>query len=247
VDAGAPSCGNGVTEPGEQCDFGVKNSDRPAFTVTQVLSGIVTAVVPIDRVVSAPTFYGLSSASSHTGLEALVTSRVYLYRDTTTGILSLVMHHGIDRNTSGQSQPPGHVVFDIAPLPIGSVVAVTDDSPTEFFMSSPTSAHGAWNFQNNSDGAVLSGLPMPASFSFTITSQFQQGITAWQFVDGSLGIIDLPLSSSIVITAFDSASICRTNCTIPRCGDGIFDGGEVCDDGNVVDGDGCSADCRALR
>ena len=29
------------------------------------------------------------------------------------------------------------------------------------------------------------------------------------------------------------------------CGDGKAEGGEQCDDGNTVDGDGCSADCRA--
>jgi cysteine-rich repeat protein len=28
------------------------------------------------------------------------------------------------------------------------------------------------------------------------------------------------------------------------CGDGILDGGEACDDGNVVDGDGCNSSCR---
>src|ERR1700689_5033658 len=27
------------------------------------------------------------------------------------------------------------------------------------------------------------------------------------------------------------------------CGDGIIEGNEVCDDGNTVSGDGCSADC----
>jgi len=29
------------------------------------------------------------------------------------------------------------------------------------------------------------------------------------------------------------------------CGDGVIDPGEVCDDGNVTDGDGCSADCHS--
>jgi len=38
---------------------------------------------------------------------------------------------------------------------------------------------------------------------------------------------------------------CRVNCTPLRCGDGIQDTGEVCDDGNVVSGDGCSADCKS--
>ena len=33
--------------------------------------------------------------------------------------------------------------------------------------------------------------------------------------------------------------------TRARCGDGIREGGETCDDGNVVDGDCCSADCTS--
>jgi cysteine-rich repeat protein len=233
-----------VVEPGEQCDLGAGNVDRPAFVVTQ---GGSVSVAPIDRVVSASLFYGLSSASSHTGLEVVSTSRIYLYRDATTGILSLVMHHGIDRTTSGQAQPSSRVVLDITSLPVQSVVAVADDAPNEFFKGSPTSAHGDWDFQNNSDGGVISGLPMPASWVITIAPQFQQGIGSWQYLDGSLRALELALSAPVTITSFDSPSPCRANCTVPRCGDGILDGGEVCDDGNVGGGDGCSADCKALR
>jgi cysteine-rich repeat protein len=36
---------------------------------------------------------------------------------------------------------------------------------------------------------------------------------------------------------------CRSNCELAHCGDGTVDGGESCDDGNVNDCDGCSADC----
>ena len=32
-------------------------------------------------------------------------------------------------------------------------------------------------------------------------------------------------------------------CALPACGDTIVQTGEECDDGNVVDGDGCEADC----
>ena len=44
----------------------------------------------------------------------------------------------------------------------------------------------------------------------------------------------------------------KTNCTYTPCGNGIFDGvsvpkgvvvAEQCDDGNIVDGDGCSSTC----
>lgn len=39
---------------------------------------------------------------------------------------------------------------------------------------------------------------------------------------------------------------CRTDCSLPSCGDDVIDPGqnETCDDGNVVDGDGCSASCE---
>jgi cysteine-rich repeat protein len=36
---------------------------------------------------------------------------------------------------------------------------------------------------------------------------------------------------------------CRPNCQARRCGDRIVDESEVCDDGNVVSGDGCAAGC----
>jgi cysteine-rich repeat protein len=41
------------------------------------------------------------------------------------------------------------------------------------------------------------------------------------------------------------ADHCRHDCTLPRCGDGVVDPGEgeECDDGNLVDGDGCDSDC----
>lgn len=51
--------------------------------------------------------------------------------------------------------------------------------------------------------------------------------------------------NSLTLQAFNTPSSCRTTCTVPACGDGILDGGEVCDDGNTVGGDGCSAGvCR---
>jgi cysteine-rich repeat protein len=35
-------------------------------------------------------------------------------------------------------------------------------------------------------------------------------------------------------------------CIAPGCGNGVVESGEVCDDGNTVDGDGCSHDCEAI-
>jgi cysteine-rich repeat protein len=36
---------------------------------------------------------------------------------------------------------------------------------------------------------------------------------------------------------------CRSDCSLARCGDGVVDSGEQCDDGNVESCDGCSSDC----
>ncbi len=42
-------------------------------------------------------------------------------------------------------------------------------------------------------------------------------------------------------------STCRPTCIYPYCGDGILDFNEVCDDGNKLNGDGCSALCELER
>ncbi len=41
-------------------------------------------------------------------------------------------------------------------------------------------------------------------------------------------------------------AMCDANCTFPKCGDGYVNmaAGETCDDGNTVDGDGCSSRCQ---
>ena len=42
-------------------------------------------------------------------------------------------------------------------------------------------------------------------------------------------------------------SACRTDCRRARCGDGVIDAGEQCEDGNTVSGDCCSHWCRHER
>jgi cysteine-rich repeat protein len=36
---------------------------------------------------------------------------------------------------------------------------------------------------------------------------------------------------------------CDNNCTVTGCGNGVTTGTETCDDGDTMDGDGCSAAC----
>ena len=47
-----------------------------------------------------------------------------------------------------------------------------------------------------------------------------------------------------VITAYEiEAGTCGVGGEGPICGNGILEGSEICDDGNLIDGDGCSAVC----
>jgi len=57
----------------------------------------------------------------------------------------------------------------------------------------------------------------------------------------------LLLAPPVACNGFNSdapGATCRASCTPARCGDGILDPGEVCDDGNTRSGDGCRGDCQ---
>jgi cysteine-rich repeat protein len=241
-----PVCGDGKRAGDEECDLGPGNGDRPAFLVTQP-SGLSVGTNPLVRPRSSTAFYSYSSASSHTGFEEVGESRIYLYVDSGTGRLSLVLTHGIDFDSSGRAQPDARVEMDVEGLPPGWQVDLADDNPSEFFATGATTAAGRWVFGRNSDGGVLGGLPFPGVWKIRVTPRFLEGITRWTWVRHDLTRIPLAMNEPITIEAFDASAFCRKTCKIPRCGDGVLDGGEVCDDGNTVGGDGCAANCKSLR
>lgn len=240
-DCKLPVCGDGRRAGSEECDQGSANTDRPAFEVSQPTTAPF-GTNALVRKQSATAFYNYSSASSHTGFEAPTESRTYMYIDGNTGRLSLFVTHGEDGN-----QPSSQVNMTITGIPPGFSIDVADDNPGEFFASGPSSAQGKWNFDNNSDGGVIGGLPFPGTWTIVVAPSFIKGISSWGFVKADLTRVQLKVVEPVTIQAYDSAGTCRKNCTIPRCGDGVLDGGEICDDGNVVGGDGCAANCRSLN
>lgn len=161
------------------------------------LSRAVTPVAGSGDVVS---FYAYTSASAHTGFEALGKSELFLYSDP-SGVVSLVTEHGIDNDTTGITQPESRVDQRFEGLPPGVTVAIADDDPTEFFMDSETTAQGKWHFNGNTDGGVLSGLPLPGSWSVTITPSFLMGIDTWRFIDSDGQEIPLDLTQPATLTA----------------------------------------------
>lgn len=236
-------CGDGFVHTGvEECDGGVFNANSPAFLLVQ--GSLIRPVKPIARPAALESFYDYFSASAHTGFEEALTSRFFLYHDATSGQLGLVTLHGVDKNVSGQEQPDSSVTQSFLGLPASVFVAIDDDSEKEFQLVEPTKALGDWKFQNNSDGGGLSGLPYPGAFVIEISSNFISGIETWQYIDGDGSPITLVKDQPAKLVALETSAPCRLDCTIPRCGDGILDGGEVCDDGNTIGDDGCSANCK---
>jgi cysteine-rich repeat protein len=225
--------------------LGVGNADRPALRVRQ--GALQFTVRPIDRSANAVTFYAYGSSSSHTGYEVLSGSRIFFYRDTTTSNLNLIFHHGIDFNSSGQNQPQANANWTVAGLPSSVVVLVADDNANELAKTSPTTMTGKWNLQNNSDGGAIGTFPFPGNYTVTIAPTFTGGINNWAWINGDEAQTSLNLTQTVEITAFPTPSACRLDCTFPACGDGILDGGEVCDDGNTTGGDGCAANCASLN
>jgi cysteine-rich repeat protein len=244
-DCTLPVCGDGVVDPGEQCDLGAANADRPAIQLSQ--GPLVAGVPPVAGAQDAALFYNYFSASGHTGFEQLGGSELFFYVDTASGALSLFVEMGIDFDTTGQSQPNAQVTMDLTGLPAICTVALADDTPGEFQKVSATAVHGNWMLGQNTDGGVISGFPYPGSWSITVSPKFIQGINKWGYVKSGGGVTALQTGSPVVLTAFDTPSMCRKNCSVPTCGDGVLDGGEVCDDGNTVGGDGCAADCKSFQ
>jgi cysteine-rich repeat protein len=240
-----PECGDGHVDHGEECDLGDGNGDRSAVLLTQ--GALSQWVKLVERAADVGAFYGYASASGHTGFEVLRQSELFLFRDLTTGTITLITEHGIDIDSSGMSQPMSQVKQHITGLPAGVTVAFSDDTKSEFFMDTPTSAQGDWTFNQNTDGGGLSGLPLPGTWSIDVAPEFISGIDGWRYIDGDGTPITLDPKSTATLTAFETPTPCRADCTVPRCGDGILDVGEVCDDGNTVGGDGCSATCTSLE
>lgn len=237
------TCGDGVVDPAEECDLGDGNEDRPAILLID--DALSTPVTPVRRSSAATAFYDYSSESSHTGFEALHASRLFLYQQTGAPGLSLFTFHGIDLDSTGQDEGDGAVQQTITGLPAGAFVALADE-PNELAMQTEGTAFGDWSYHHNADGGVLGGVPFPGSWQIVIDSDFIASATSWQYVDGDGKPISLSLPTA-TLQAFDEPSACRTDCTIPRCGDGRLDAGEVCDDGNEAPADGCAGDCQSTN
>jgi cysteine-rich repeat protein len=237
-------CGDGVVDPEEQCDLGPDNGDRFALLLRH--AGSEQSVMPIDRAATSATFYAYFSESSHTGLERVDLAALFLYRDTGSEQLGLITHFGIDADATGMVIDHGLVDMIVDGVPPGAFVTVGDE-PDELLFESPDRLVGHFEFWENTDGGGIEPLPFPGEWEIHVRVDLLLGIGAWSYMLADTTEVALDPAEEAILIAHATPSPCRTDCTIPRCGDAIVDGGEVCDDGNTVPGDGCGSDCTTLN
>jgi PKD repeat protein len=167
----------------------------PIFTLAQ--GNMTIAIPPIERPENVVSFYNYSSASSHTGFEKAYESKVLLYRDTVNDSLHLFITHGIDNGPSSRSE----VSFDLSGIPTGAYASQSDDPShcwnpprcVEFSLAYPA-LEGQWMYAHNTDGGILSGLPLDSPWCITITPQHWFAVNRWVYHFANGNAIDLNMS-----------------------------------------------------
>lgn len=118
--------------------------------------------------------------------------------------------------------------IDVDDVPLPGVEVVTEHE-SGFNRSDHTAANGEYLIDNLFAGTWVSDLTpgtLPADASIVGLEIFVYEISDTNLFESHDWLIDSAI------------------CAAPFCGDGILDDGEACDDGNNVDGDGCSATCQ---
>jgi hypothetical protein len=137
-------------------------------------------VTPLESPSSAAEFYNFSASVANTGLEEANGAVMFLYRDTTSGQVSLFVL------LSGPGGSAGTTSITISGVPAGASYLVQDDTfdfRDTWDMSPPSaSASLSWN-ESFSDGFVLG--PLGEDSEVTLFPQFSSGIQTAKFLYGS--------------------------------------------------------------
>jgi hypothetical protein len=91
---------------------------------------------------------------------------------------------------------------------------------------------------------VMGVLPFPGDWAIRVESEFSPVINRYLARDLEADVeLDL-VGEPVFLVARSTPGPCKPDCTLSFCGDGIVDGGEVCDPGKP--GPPCQADCAAF-
>jgi len=156
------------------------------------------SIEALARAGSAADFYRFGNDQSNTGLEVPKHSLIFVYRDTTTNQLSLVIIM-----TSPANNAPGSATLNFEGLPASAQIVVRDDGSDTYNFTPPTATLSWTWLGEHSDGTVINGLP--DEFEIKITPTFTQGIDQWVLLNGPDSTnptrINLNLAGTLTLTA----------------------------------------------
>ncbi len=160
-----------------------------------------TSIAPVTSDKSAVAFYNFSNDQSNSGLEIASHSLLFLYREATTGALSLIVIHSKPGTSAGEAR------LSFAGLPSGAVLSLRDD-PNDTYTFSPPTASASWRWlPEHNDGLVINNLG--EEFEIIITPNFVSGIESWDLLsqeDTEIKNIPLPsLTEPVTILATKNA------------------------------------------
>lgn len=155
---------------------------------------------------SAGSFYSYgnpAASSANTGLEMSNTLVLFLYQDTTTGIVSFFLIVDIADDGSG-----GSMEFEVNCVPPGGYVSVSDE-PGEFG-GEPPLISGIWDWSSCcTDGGVISG--MGCSNTFNVDLLISSGIDNIVWLSGDINdptLINFNLTGEIITVNCGGGGIC---------------------------------------
>ncbi len=155
-------------------------------------------ITPLAGSAAAKDFYNLTDSQSNTGLEETNTAVLFLYRNTTTGDISLFVL------LSGTGGTAGSTTMKLSGVPAGAGFTVQDDGPVDFrevWDLTPPTGNVSWTWDDGkADGMVLG--PLGTEFEMTAFPQWTSGITAVKFLTGDLHSpqqVDLNLIDPIIV------------------------------------------------
>lgn len=155
-------------------------------------------ITPLVGAAAASDFYNLTDSQSNTGLEEANTAVMFLYRNTTTGAVSLFVLLSAAGGTAGST------TMKLSGVPAGAGFTVQDDGTVDFrevWELTPPTGNIQWTWDDGkADGMVLG--PLGADFELNAMPLFTSGITAVKFLSGDLASpqeVDLNLLDPIII------------------------------------------------
>lgn len=150
------------------------------YTVSQGETRVT--VTPLENPQGVVQYYGYAGSVTSTGLNEANTAVLFLYKDTTSGELSLFVLVG------GAAGTAGTTTLSLNGVPAGAAFQVQDDNFDfrDTWDLTPPTAAVTWTWDEGlSDGMVLG--PLGTEFELTIFPQFANGITQVKALSGPLG------------------------------------------------------------